>query len=263
MNPDEGTSACEPPDPVQFPSTHWKTILAAQDGDVATMQEAMGKLCTRYQPAILSYFRLKWKSYQRWAHVQDAQDLTQSFIQHLLEAPRLQALDPRKVRRFRHYLIKALRNFLSDWISGQQALRRGGGQEILCLQQPGSAESIEIAIEDPDIDASFSRRFAVSVHNSVVSQLRREAGDSIRFERLRRFLLIQPGPGDYARAAQELAVSQDVVKASVKRWLGRYSELFLAEFRQVVASAPDDIQGEVREMLEALYRAVELGEIEP
>ena len=69
--------------------------------------------------------------------------------------------------------------------------------------------------------------------------------------------------GDYARAAQELSVSQDVVKASVKRWMSRYSELFLAEFRQVVANAPDDIQGEVREMLEALYRAVELGEIQP
>ena len=55
------------------------------------------------------------------------------------------------------------------------------------------------------------------------------------------------------------------MKASVKRWPSRYSELFIAEFRLLVANAPDaldDIQGEVREMLEALYRAVELGEVE-
>lgn len=135
--------------PIQFPSTHWDSILAAKDGDWPAVQNALGKLCARYRPAILSYFRIKWRSFQPWAHVQDAEDLTQSFIAHLLEANRLQELDPRKVSRFRHYLIRALRNFLQDWIAAQHARKRGEGRHSSkCYESLHGMSFVMLSLDD-------------------------------------------------------------------------------------------------------------------
>jgi len=53
---------------------------------------------------------------------------------------------------------------------------------------------VDVPTNDPDFDFSFSRTFATSVHRSVIEELRREAGDPGRFDRLRRFLLtLKPG----------------------------------------------------------------------
>lgn len=248
--------------PIPFPSTHWSSILAAKDGDWAAVQDSLGKLCARYRPAMLSYFRLKWRSYQPWAQVQDAEDLTQSFIAHLLEAQRLRALDPRKVRRFRHYLISALRNFLRDWVAAQQTQKRGEGRQPLPLLQPGVPEGIDVPADDPDLASTFSRNLAVAVHRHVIERLQQEMDDPARFDRLRRFLFLQAGPGDYASAAADLGISQDAVKASVSRWLRRYAELLLLEFSPLVANGSEDLQGEVKDMLKALNEAAEAGELD-
>jgi hypothetical protein len=258
----EATDAARARGPIAFATTHWSRILAADEGD---RDRALFELVQLYREAILAYFRLKFRFYEKWATYQDPEDLTQAFIEHVMAGRFLvERMDRQKCPRFRYYLLAALRNFLMDQVDKLRAGKRGGDAVLLPMDQPGMPARVAADDPDPDLAPTLTLEVAQAIHRRIMDQLASQlkAGETRRrFDRLRRFILLKPGEGDYAAAAQELEVTQDNVTKMIARWRSDYSARFRAEIAQMVTGAPEDIQAEVKELLGALFQAVESGAI--
>src|SRR6266536_5688993 len=104
----------------RFTETAWSVVLAAGAATPARAHTAMAELCRIYWRPIYAYLR-------RSGHPRhDAEDLTQSFFQHLLENETLQRAS-RERGRFRSFLLGALKRCLADEHMQQHSLKRGGG----------------------------------------------------------------------------------------------------------------------------------------
>ena len=111
--------------------------------------------------------------------VPDAQDLTQSFFVYLLEHE-IYARADREKGRFRSFLLASLKNFLADAYSREHALKRGGGQEFLPLDECRTevAESLfqtHFADGEPDSeDRLFERSWAEALVAAGLERLSSE-----------------------------------------------------------------------------------------
>jgi|SRR6516225_10260339 len=77
---------------VGFHTTRWSLVISAGNGAGAKNQEALAELCKHYWYPLYAFARRSGYN----AH--DSQDLTQSFFQHLFEAPSLFCVGSVKVR---------------------------------------------------------------------------------------------------------------------------------------------------------------------
>src|SRR5467141_5363058 len=92
-----------------FTTTHWSVVLMAGRGAAPGADVAMERLCRTYWYPLYAYVR------RRGYSPEDAQDLTQSFFERLLERDLLADLRPAGAR-FRSFLLHTLKNHLaSEW----------------------------------------------------------------------------------------------------------------------------------------------------
>jgi RNA polymerase sigma-70 factor (ECF subfamily) len=119
-----------------FAPTHWSVVLAAGDSqaDPEIAQTALAQLCQIYWAPLYSYVRSRGYS------VHDAQDLTQSFFAYLIEKKIYTRVDRQK-GKFRSFLLASLKNFLANTHDHAHALKRGGGQKLLPLDEEQVAEA--------------------------------------------------------------------------------------------------------------------------
>src|SRR5881397_808845 len=103
----------------QFTTTHWSVVLAAGDSTAPTAQSALEQLCRSYWYPLYAFVR------RRGYSPEDAQDLTQSFFERLLERDLLADLRPAGAR-FRSFLLHALKNHLASEWTRAHAGKRGG-----------------------------------------------------------------------------------------------------------------------------------------
>lgn len=181
-----------------FATTLWTVVLAAGSSESTRARPALERLCRTYWYPI--YAQIRRRGYA--SH--DAQDLAQGFFAHLLARNRLHDLSPDK-GRFRSFLLAALGNYLSDDRDRQQAVRRGGGQPVLSLDET-AAEGRYVL--EPATGATpekdFDRRWALAVLEHALDALAREqtaAGKQYVFNRLRTFLVEATGSRDYVAVA--------------------------------------------------------------
>src|SRR5436309_10780527 len=85
----------------EFTTTHWSVVLAAGQSSSPAAQAALEQLCRRYWYPIYAYVR------RRGYSPEDAQDLTQSFFERLLERDLLAELRPAGAR-FRSFLLHTM-----------------------------------------------------------------------------------------------------------------------------------------------------------
>ena len=120
-----------------FAPTHWSVIVAA-----ARSEAEPEKPASRWKSFVETYWTPLYTFVRSRGHsVHDAQDLTQSFFAHLIERE-IYARADREKGRFRSFLLAALKNFLADAYSREHALKRGGAQEFLPLDE-SRAEAAE------------------------------------------------------------------------------------------------------------------------
>src|SRR6056297_3715512 len=105
----------------QFATTHWSLVLAAGNREHDESNRALEKLCRAYWPPLYAYVR------RRVTDIHQAQDLTQSFFERLLEKQYLADADPER-GRFRAFLITALKRLQSKERDKTIAKKRGGRQ---------------------------------------------------------------------------------------------------------------------------------------
>jgi RNA polymerase sigma factor (sigma-70 family) len=232
-----------------FQTTHWSVVLiAASNADSAKRAEALEKLCSAYWYPLYAYVR------RRGNGPEDAQDLTQEFFARLLEKNWLADIEP-VGGLFRSFLLTALNRFLANQYARNQTFKRGGGKQIISLDQ-GQAE--ELYLNEPAIDETperiFERRWALAVLEQALARLRLETHQTDRsrqLELLNPFLSREANEGEYATVGAQLGISPGAVGVAVYRLRQRYRELVRAEIANTLMD-PSGVDEEMHHLFAAL-----------
>lgn len=232
-----------------FTTTSWTAVMAAGQAESAKAKEALAQLCQSYWEPLYAYVR-------RLGHSDnDSKDLTQEFFFLLISKNYLGAVD-RKKGKFRSFLLTAMKHFLANEWDKSQAQKRGGGQQILSLDEPlcGEAHFPEPA-SNLTPGKIFEKRWAQTLFRQAEAQLAVEygqAGKRALFEEIRPFLDESTGPGKYTEVAGTLSMSQGAVRMAVHRARQRLAELIRAE---VARTLVEPSQAEIDEELQHLFEA--------
>jgi RNA polymerase sigma factor (sigma-70 family) len=196
-----------------FVTTHWSVVLAAQ-GESATADEALGKLCRTYWWPLYGFVRRNGYT------PEEAQDLTQGFFALFLERRDLD-LVRREKGRLRSYLLVSLKNFLGKARRPDMAVKRGEGRPLVSLEELVVRERADFEpTHTLSADRIYERRWALSLLEQVLARLEEEyrvAGRAALFEQLKQLLIEEPGKPSQAQIAQELSMTENAVKQALYR----------------------------------------------
>ena len=236
----------------QFATTHWSVVLAAGDSAAPNAQPALEQLCRAYWYPLYAFVRRLGRS------PADAQDLTQGFFAYLLERRLVAQADP-QAGRFRSFLLASLKHFLAHEHERAAALKRGGGQPILSLDQFGPEEryALEPAADAATPDAIYDQRWALLQVENALRLLRADyasAGRAPLFDLLKDYVWGDKNALTLAEIAVQLDLTEEAVKKSVQRLRQRFRDCLRAEIAQTVAT-PDQIDDELRHLRAALSAA--------
>ncbi len=230
-----------------FALTQWSMVLTAGQR-TASSAEALEKLCRAYwAPLHAHVLRLGYARHE-------AEDLTQEFFARILADDSLASVRPEK-GRFRSWLLGALRHFLLNEWKRTSAQKRGGGREVFSLDamEPALRAACEPR-DDETPELAYDRRWAEILLARVNARTRREfeaAGQTERFEALKRYLLQGYDPVSYADTAQRLGLSESAVKSAIYKLRQRYGVILRDEIAQTVTT-PEEVEDEIRCLLSAL-----------
>ncbi len=230
-----------------FATTRWTVVIAAGRSKEPHADVALEELCRTYWYPLYAYVRRRGYSHE------DGEDLTQAFFSRFLEKNYLEGLSSEK-GRFRAFLLIALKHFLANEWDRTNRQKRGGGVPLLSLDGQEADTRYQINPADHlSPDKLYDRAWAVTLLERVITRLRGENSteDKVRiFEQLKPFLTVGKSAIPYARAAEELQLTEGAVRVAVHRLRGRYRELLRDEIRQTLSDA-----GQVEEELRTLFQA--------
>lgn len=232
----------------QFNTTHWSVVLLAGQLHSSAGTAALENLCRCYWPPIYYFARRKGYSDA------DAKDFTQQFFSRLLARNDFAGLDARK-GKFRTFLLAAFTHFLANEHDRATALKRGGGEVILPLDELSDEQlgQFEAAGDFPPAK-SFDKNWALVILTRTLARLKaemREASKERQFELLKIFLTVDGQAGVYEGVAQKLGVAPGSVPVAVHRLRQRYRELARAAVAETVSS-PTDLDEEMRHLFAVL-----------
>jgi RNA polymerase sigma-70 factor (ECF subfamily) len=232
-----------------FETTHWTVVLRARQSESAeSAQQALSTFCEAYWPPLYAFLR------HRGHAPADAQDLVQAFFAHLLEQNTLSRADQAK-GRLRTFLLGSLQNFLYNEYDRARALKRGGGRQIVSIEEHlPEAEAAMLATTAHLSDAgcydfvwasNIVTRAWQSLQNAFVAE-----GKAEWLEELRPFVA---GGSVTPPNQEEAAARLGVPIATLRTWLSRLRQRYRESLRMEVASTVSD-PADVDEELYHLYR---------
>jgi RNA polymerase sigma factor (sigma-70 family) len=223
-------------------------VLAAGQTAGPEKSAALESLCQAYWEPIYAYLRRLGQS------PPDAQDVTQGFLVHLLQKDCFRNLRP-EAGKFRSFLLAALKNYLSDVRDRAQAIKRGGGQTLLSLDQEAAESHFALeAATAPAPERLFDRRWAATLMNRAFSRLQEEfdtTGKAAQFQKLSVFLGAESTADEYDAVAARLGLTRGAVAVAVHRLRQRYRDLVRTEIAHTVTS-PAELEEEMRYLLEVI-----------
>jgi RNA polymerase sigma-70 factor (ECF subfamily) len=248
MDSDSDSSPCRVRANPAFVTTRWSVVVrAGAEPQTAHVQEALAHLCQTYWYPLYGYAR------RRGLSPQDAQDLTQSFFERLLQRNWIANADPQR-GRFRTFLLTAMSRFMSDQWDRQQALKRGGGAFHVPLELEGAEERYRHEPADYRTpEQYFERRWALTILDTVLRRLRAEyAGEAAAtFEILSGSLIGDRDGQPYKVLGEKLGISEGATRVAVHRMRKQYRHLLREEISQTMAEG-SDVEEELRYLLAIL-----------
>lgn len=232
-----------------FVTTHWSAVWAAgQSPDGAS--RAREALCRTYWQPLYLYIRHQGYS------PEDAQDLTQGFLLHLLERNPFAELDPRH-GRFRSFLLISLKHYLADARHRAQALKRGGGYQLLSLDYKAAENRFsELASSDMAAGQVYDRQWALTVFDEALRQVGCDYASASRrklYGTIKCFLSTE-GDGDaYALIGGQLGMSTAAVRMAVLRLRQRFRKA-LWEIVAATVSNESEVAEEIQYLIHLLSR---------
>lgn len=220
----------------------------AREADSTAARAALTALCQAYWFPLYAHVR------RRGHDAENARDLTQGFFAELLARNAVGLAEPQR-GRFRTFLLTALDNFLHHAHRDAQALKRGGGREIVSLDAQDAEQRFALEpAEERSPDREFDRRWALATLERARGRLREEfslAGKAELFDLLRPHLQGDTDGPAYAQIAAQLNLTTGAVKVTVHRLRRRYGELLREEVTQTLAN-PADAEAEIRHLIASL-----------
>jgi len=227
-----------------FEETAWSVVLAAGAETDARAQAALAKLCRIYWRPIYAYLR-------RSGHAtHDAQDLTQSFFQHVLENKTLRRAS-REKGRFRSFLLGTLKICIADERARQHALKRGGGVHFISVDEL-IAEELNFQPRTTDLSPaeSLDARWAGVILERALEKVRADfsaQGKTQTFDALSPFLTGDKPNITYQEVAQRMGLALGAVKTHIHRMRRQFATVVRQEVMQTV-SAPHEVDDELRQL---------------
>ena len=226
-----------------LPTTRW-SIVRAVGADGATRQQALESFARDYWPAIYAFARKKGSS------PPDAEDLTQSFLLHLMERDRFEGLSQEK-GRFRSWLLACLHNFLrSNWRDLARQKRGGGIAHVSIDRDLGEAWLEGSETDELSPDLVFDRRWAAAIMERALDELARSYQRDGREELAEVLVPLIAGAEQrpsYAAAAESLGISESNARVAAFRMRKKLRSLIREEVAATVSS-PAEVDAELAEL---------------
>ena len=223
-------------------------MLRARDEESAdSAQQALSGFCEVYWPPLYSFLR------HRGFSSADAQDLVQGFFARLLEQNTLIRADQQK-GRLRTFLLGSLQNFLYNEYDRARALKRGGGRQIVSIEEHlPEAEAAMLATAHLSDAGCYDLVWASTIVSRAWQSLQNDfvaEGKAEWLEELRPFV----AGGSVAPLNQEQAARRlGVPIATLRTWLSRLRQRYRESLRTEVASTVSD-PADVDQELHHLYQ---------
>ena len=220
-----------------FPPTSWSIAAGFNASDSGRRDEALIKLCERYQSPIYHYVRCRWRK-----STHEAEDLKQEFLAWVIKTHPLRKYDP-KQGRFRPYLKSLLWHFEAGENDKRKAKKRGGEAKKVPLVD-GLVDS---KTQSPD--EAFEEAWKQDVLKIAQDRARQWFVDSGRSVQWRcyeeKIFNPDPKPPTDAQIARGLGIKEDDVGNYLRDVRKRIEHEGRAELSQTVSD---------REQLDAEYR---------
>lgn len=213
-----------------FPDTRWTLIQKARFDD--DERRGLDEWCRNYWSPVYTYIC------SRGYDAESAKELAQSFFEKLIMRGAEQSLPGELSGAFRAYLMRTVKNFLTDHWRSEQSHRKGGGQfraeaEVLDNLSDGQANP----------DQAFDQKWALTVIELAMKRLERELEEKGRGElfELTKHLLDGRGVNDEERAklARSLGMKDGAFRVTLHRMRARFRTLIEEEIRETVSSEED------------------------
>jgi DNA-directed RNA polymerase specialized sigma24 family protein len=223
-------------------------VLRARDEDsTESTQQALAGFCEAYWPPLYSFLR------HRGFSSADAQDLVQGFFAHLLEQNTLTRADQQK-GRLRTFLLGSLQNFLYNEYDRARAVKRGGGRQVVSIEEHlPEAEAAMMATAHLSDAGCYDLVWASTIVSRAWDNLQNAfvaEGKAEWLEELRPFV----AGGSITPPNQEQAAARlGVPIATLRTWLSRLRQRYRESLRMEVASTVSD-PAEVDQELHHLYQ---------
>jgi RNA polymerase sigma-70 factor (ECF subfamily) len=226
----------------QFVTTHWSVVLAAGASLTEDRTRALEALCRTYWYPLYAYVRRTGRT------PEDAKDLTQAFFAYFLQKGAFALADPER-GRFRTFLLSALKNFLINEYHRQRAEKRGGGRELISLDDAeGEARYIAEPADLTTPEALYEQRWATTLLEAALKRLRQEYAATKHaavFDALKAYVWGEQSVTSCAALAAELGVSEEAAKKVVQRLRQRYAQMVRAQIAETVGT-PAELEDELR-----------------
>ena len=224
-------------------------LRARETESEESAREALSGFCEAYWPPLYSFLR------HRGYPSADAQDLVQGFFVFLLEQNTLTRADQQK-GRLRTFLLTSLQNFLFNEYDRMRAIKRGGGRQVLSIDEHlPEAEAAMLATSHLSDAGCYDLVWASNIVSRAWQNLENEfvaEGRAEWLEELRPFIAGGSAtPPDQEQAATRLGVPIATLRTWLSRLRQRYRESLRAEVASTVSN-PADIDAELRHLYQIL-----------
>ena len=198
---DQTTTNARAANDAWFQTTHWSTVLRANDRHSPRGDASLAALCQTYWYPLYVFVRCQGHS------AEDAQDLVQGFFARVFEKEYFKSAHPEK-GKFRSFLLTGLKRFMANEWDRARCQKRGGGQQILSLDEEKTEHRyLSEPKDEMTPEKAFERRWAMTLLAQVLTQLKAEtyaAGKAALFDELEVFLTGENDENSYSEAGQKL-----------------------------------------------------------
>jgi len=231
-----------------FQTTHWTMVLrAGETQSDSSAQKALSNFCEAYWPPLYAFVR------HRGHASSEAQDLVQGFFTHVLEQNTLSRAD-REKGKLRTFLLGSFQNYLFNEYDRGRALKRGGGHQILSIDEhlPEAEASMMETMHLSD-SAAYDLVWASNIVKRAWQHLESAFEAEGRAEWLEVLRPFVAGGGRTPLSQEEAAAKLGVPIATLRTWLSRLRQRYREGLRTEVASTVSD-PTEVDQELHYLYQ---------
>jgi RNA polymerase sigma-70 factor (ECF subfamily) len=231
-----------------FQTTHWTLVMRARETQSDTSsQKALSDFCQAYWPPLYAFVR------HRGHASPEAQDLVQGFFAHLLEQNTLSRADSEK-GKLRTFLLGSFQNFLFNEYDRAHALKRGGGHQIVSIND--HLPEAEVSIMGT-MHLSDSAAYDVAWASQIVKRAWQQLENAFEAEGKKEWLeVLRPfvaGGGKTPLNQEEAAQKLGVPIATLRTWLSRLRQRYREALRTEVASTVSD-PADIDQELHYLYQ---------